>query len=103
MNFQFTDKNYYSIGLILYFLFSLSLFFGLFLNEDASGTGTSNDFKNTSFPIPEFAPVINIDFEFKIYFSTIAGKVTFSSIRSSDLNNSLIFRGLKIVVPSLAI
>ena len=47
MNFQFTDKNYYSIGLILYFLFSLSLFFGLFLNEDASGTGTSNDFKNT--------------------------------------------------------
>ena len=47
MNFKFTDKNYYSIGLILYFLFSLSLFFGLFLNEDASGTGTSNDFKNT--------------------------------------------------------
>ena len=47
MNFYITDKNYYSIGLILYFLFSLSLFFGLFFNEDASGTGTSNDFKNT--------------------------------------------------------
>ena len=47
MNFHITDKNYYSIGIILYFLFSLSLLFGFFFNEDASGTGTSNDFKNT--------------------------------------------------------
>ena len=47
MNYHITDKNYYSIGIILYFLFSLSLLFGLFLNEDASGTGVSNDFKNT--------------------------------------------------------
>ncbi len=47
MNFHITDKNYYSIGIILYFLFSLSLLFGFFLDEDASGTGTSNDFKNT--------------------------------------------------------
>ena len=46
MNYHITDKNYYSIGIILYFLFSLSLLFGLFLNEDASGTGVSNDFKN---------------------------------------------------------
>ena len=47
MNFHITDKNYYLIGVILYILFSLSLFFGFFLNEDASGTGTYNDFKKT--------------------------------------------------------
>tara|TARA_B100001059_G_scaffold178632_1_gene179251 strand:- start:282 stop:1514 length:1233 start_codon:yes stop_codon:yes gene_type:complete len=41
------DKFYNLTGNLLFSLLSLSLFLGLFLNEDASGIGTSNDFKNT--------------------------------------------------------
>ena len=41
------EKNYYRVGIILYILFSISIFLGLLINEDASGKGTSNDFKNT--------------------------------------------------------
>ncbi len=40
-------KNFITIGLIIFILFSLSLILGLYLNEDASGLGTSNDFKST--------------------------------------------------------
>ena len=41
------EKFYNLTGNLLFSLLSLSLFLGLFLNEDASGIGTSNDFKNT--------------------------------------------------------
>ena len=41
------EKNYYLAGIVLYIFFSISIFFGLLINEDASGKGTSNDFKNT--------------------------------------------------------
>ncbi len=41
------EKNYYLAGMVLYIFFSISIFFGLLINEDASGKGTSNDFKNT--------------------------------------------------------
>lgn len=47
MNIALTDKNYSYLGASIFVIFSLSLFIGLFLNEDASGVGTSNDFKNT--------------------------------------------------------
>ena len=39
------EKNYYRVGIILYLLFSISIFLGLLINEDASVKGTSNDFK----------------------------------------------------------
>ena len=41
------EKNYYFVGILLYTFFSISIFLGLFINEDASGKGTSNDFINT--------------------------------------------------------
>ena len=41
------EKYYHRIGIILYALFSISIFLGLLINEDSSGKGTSNDFKNT--------------------------------------------------------
>ena len=41
------EKHYYFIGIFLFLNLSLSLFIGLLLDEDASGRGTSNDFKNT--------------------------------------------------------
>lgn len=41
------DKIFYVIGYLLFSAFTVSLFLGLLLNEDASGVGTSNDFKNT--------------------------------------------------------
>ena len=42
-----SQKNFFLLGLFIFFSLSISLFVGLFLNEDASGIGTSNDFKNT--------------------------------------------------------
>ena len=42
-----SKKNFFLLGLFIFFSLSISLFVGLFLNEDASGIGTSNDFKNT--------------------------------------------------------
>ena len=42
-----SQKNYYFLILFVFISLSASLFLGLFLNEDASGVGTSNDFKNT--------------------------------------------------------
>ena len=47
-----SHKNFTFLGLICFYLLSISLFVGLFLNEDATGIGTSNDFKNT-FPYVE--------------------------------------------------
>lgn len=41
------EKNYYLVGILLYSIFSISIFLGLLINEDASGRGTSNDFINT--------------------------------------------------------
>ena len=46
INFE-RDKTFYVIGYSLFLTFTLSLFLGLLLNEDASGIGTSNDFNNT--------------------------------------------------------
>ena len=46
INFE-KDKTFYVIGYSLFLTFTLSLFLGLLLNEDASGIGTSNDFNNT--------------------------------------------------------
>ena len=42
-----SKKNFIFPGIFVFILLSASLFLGLFLNEDASGVGTSNDFKNT--------------------------------------------------------
>lgn len=42
-----SEKFYNIFAIFIFTFFSISLFLGLFLNEDASGTGTSNDFKNT--------------------------------------------------------
>lgn len=46
INFE-KDNTFYVIGYSLFLTFTLSLFLGLLLNEDASGIGTSNDFNNT--------------------------------------------------------
>ena len=42
-----SKKNFIFPGIFVFILLSASLFLGLFLNEDASGVGTTNDFKNT--------------------------------------------------------
>ena len=42
-------KNVFSLrsGSLLFLLFTISLFVGLYFNEDAAGGGTSADFMNT--------------------------------------------------------
>ena len=41
------ESIYKNSGRIIFFLFSISIFFGFYLNEDGSGGGASTDFNNT--------------------------------------------------------